>query len=520
LQATVPIKAGEAFSPTAAREGAQRIRDYYTARGYLDARPELSIVDLPDDRVRLIYSVSEGERALVGEITVTGHTITQENSIRRFLNFRPGDVLTPELLRRTQRDLYATGAFREVNIRTEPINSDSPRRVIVNVTEAKPLLLVYGLGYSTDDGPRVLGQLTHTNLFGRANSATLKLRGSRREQLGQFQFTDLRPFGHNWPTTFSVFYNRNADLRPFVRRRLVGGRVEEDSPGRSFGIHRFAAFIQTERKLSEQTSLRFRYNFENAKLFNLENIPDIEVTRNERATRLGMFSAGISRDTRDSALNPTRGQLISADHSLAARIFGGNESFNKFFGNFQRYETLPSSLPLLGNSVIAVSARIGLAAAFKVTDRDGDSVITEPEQRLPISERFFAGGATTLRGFRFEEAGPQGILEPRQANELPTLVPLGGDALTVFNFELRYPLTERLRLVPFYDLGNVFRRVRDISFSRMTNTVGLGLRFNTPIGPIGVDYGYLLDPPSFVTASGGVIRQSRGVLHIRFGQSF
>ena len=70
------------------------------------------------------------------------------------------------------------------------------------------------------------------------------------------------------------------------------------------------------------------------------------------------------------------------------------------------------------------------------------------------------------------------------------------------------------------DLGNIFRKASDFKFNGMTNTVGLGLRFNTPVGPIGVDYGYLLDPPSFVTASGGVIRQKQGVIHIRFGQSF
>ena len=135
-------------------------------------------------------------------------------------------------------------------------------------------------------------------------------------------------------------------------------------------------------------------------------------------------------------------------------------------------------------------------------------------------ELLFSGGATTLRGFRFEEAGPQGILEPRNANELPTLVPLGGDALVIFNVEFRYPLTQRLSLVPFYDLGNVFKQVRDINFGKMTNSIGLGLRFRTPIGPVGIDYGYLLDPPSFVTASGGVLRPRRGVIHIRFGQNF
>ena len=125
-----------------------------------------------------------------------------------------------------------------------------------------------------------------------------------------------------------------------------------------------------------------------------------------------------------------------------------------------------------------------------------------------------------MRGFNFEQAGPQGVLEPRNANKLPTLVPLGGDALAIFNFELRYPLSRRFTLVPFYDFGNVFRKISDFNFKGMTNTVGLGLRFNTPVGPVGVDYGYLLDPPSFVTASGGVLRQRQGVIHIRFGQSF
>jgi len=115
----------------------------------------------------------------------------------------------------------------------------------------------------------------------------------------------------------------------------------------TFGLSRFAAFIQTERKLQESTSLRLRYNLERAKLFNLENVPDTEITRNERAIRLGMFSAGIVRDTRDNVLNASRGQLISADFSLAASVFGGNESFNKFFATYQRYKTFAPATSVL-----------------------------------------------------------------------------------------------------------------------------------------------------------------------------
>jgi len=544
LRKTVPIKDAQAFSFTKARESAQQIKNYYAQRGYLDASVEVNVVDLADNRVRLVYDVSEGTRAVTEEVVVSGQTKTHEETIRGFVAAKPGQLITPAKIRLTQRDLYATGAFREVNVRTEPIpgGDETARRILVNVTEAKPLLLGYGLGYSTDDKARGLLEITDTNLLGRLATASLRLRGSRREQLAQLTFSNLRPFGHRWPTTFSAFYDRNANIRSFIP-----GQTSSSAAGRTFGIHRFAAFVQTEHKLAERTSIRFRYNFENAKLFNLQNIPLTEITRNEKATRLGMFSAGISRDTRDSALNPTKGQLISADHSLAARIFGGNESFNKFFVNYQRYHTVPETVPVLGHSVFAVAARLGLAKAFRVTNRDNDPMISEAEMRLPISERFFAGGATTLRGFRFEEAGPQGILffdptnpdapptltrDPNNPKQRAALVPLGGDALAVFNFELRYPLTKHLRLVPFYDLGNVFRRAGDLfGCDRRardtrnlcvpwTHTVGLGLRINTPLGPVGVDYGYLLNRPTFFTDQDQVVRQQRGVIHIRFGQTF
>jgi outer membrane protein insertion porin family len=487
-----------------------------------------------DNRVQVIYNIVEGARAVVTQIEINGTTKTGKGWVRRYFDFKQGEVLTPEKIRQTQRDLYATNAFREVNLRTEPLGGDdgTAHKVSVNLTEAKPLLFVYGLGYSTDDGARGLMEMANTNLGGSLDALSLRLRGSRREQFAQISFTDLRPFSWRLPTTFSVFYNRSANLRPFVRRGLdASGKVVDIEARGPFGVERFAAFIQTERKLNERTSLRLRYNLERARLFNFESLPQTEFTRNERAIRLGMLSLGVSRDTRDNVLNPTKGQLVSADHSIAARVLGGTESFNKFFATYQRYRTLDQFTPLLGPSTLAFSARIGLASVFGDADRD----------TLPISERFFSGGATTLRGFRFETAGPQTVVEPALKAEdrcdnpdrkdvtkpcvLPTLVPLGGDALAVFNFELRYPLSRRLRLVPFYDLGNVFRRARDFRFGAMTNTVGLGLRINTPLGPIGVDYGFLIDPPSFLTmpdANGmrATLRQPRGAIHIRFGQTF
>ncbi len=427
-------------------------------------------------------------------------------------------MLTPTKIAQTQRDLYATNAFREVAIRTEPengqpgSNDSSEHKVTLNLTEAKPLLFVYGLGYSTDDGARGLMEIANTNLGGSLDALSLRLRASQRQKFAQLSFTDLRPFGMRLPTTISFFYDRNSNLLPFARRRQIrDGKLEDVPNSEPFGLDRFAAFIQTERKLSDRTSLRFRYNLERAKLFNTANLPDTEITRNEQAIRLGMFSVGFTRDTRDNVLNPSSGQLISADHSIASKLFGGNESFNKFFGTYQRYKTFAPY------------------TTFRNADRNNDMMISESETRLPISERFFSGGATTLRGFRFETAGPQDVLfdpaqnpKPGEPFILPTLIPVGGDALAVFNFEMRYPLTQRLRLVPFYDLGNVFRRINDISWKGMTHTVGAGLRINTPLGPVGVDYGFLLNPPAFAVPGlpGTFLRQPRGAIHIRLGQTF
>jgi outer membrane protein assembly complex protein YaeT len=521
LRDKLALREGDAFSPTKAQETVRSIKTFYGDQGFLNTTALYTIVDVAPDSVVLQYTVTEGPRSIVAEVDVTGETKTREASIKRFFAFKPGDVLTPTLIRRTQRDLYATGAFSEVAIRHEPMSNSeaSARKVTVQLTEAKPLLMVYGLGFSTDEGPRAVLQLTNTNLFGRANSLSLRMRGSLRQELVQLQYTDLRVFNSPWAATVSAFYDRNSNLRTFVQRKLVtGGTAPNEGPG--FGINRFVAFLQGERKFSEKTSMRLRYSFETSKLFNVQDIPLEEITRNQTAIRLGLFSAGLTRDTRNSALNPTKGQLISVEHSVAARPFGGNEAFNKFFTNYQRYFELAPTTPLLRDTVVAFAARIGLSAPFNIRGSGRNGAITEPDRQLPIGQRFFAGGATTLRGFRFEEAGPQGILEPRNAEELPTLVPLGGDAMVVLNAELRYPLTKQLRLVPFYDFGNVFRKVSDISRSGMTHTIGLGLRLNTPIGPVGIDYGYLLNPPAFTSATGLILRQPRGVLHIRFGQTF
>jgi outer membrane protein assembly factor BamA len=212
--------------------------------------------------------------------------------------------------------------------------------------------------------------------------------------------------------------------------------------------------------------------------------------------------------------------------------------------------------------VLAGNVSLGLANVFNPRDRDDNGRIDENDLTLPISERFFSGGSTTLRGFSFEEAGPREVVIPlgpfrdQDKNIVflnPFTVPVGGNALAVVNLEARIPVTKSVQAVPFYDGGNVFRRVGDLFGkddptpvppgdllaainaanlrAHWTNTVGLGLRFQTPFGgALAVDYGFLLNPPEFLIPQRGtgllfdgtpaVFRLHRGNLHFRITQTF
>jgi len=258
-------------------------------------------------------------------------------------------------------------------------------------------------------------------------------------------------------------------------------------------------------------------------------------------------------------LDATRGDFFNVDYAVALRQLGGNVSFNRLQATYRRYYKVNG----LRGTVFAGNTTLGLANLFNPRDRGGIAgTIDEIDRTLPISERFFAGGSTTLRGFNFEEAGPRQVIIPQgpfldQNKKVvglnPFTVPVGGNALAVLNLEARIPVTKALQAVPFYDGGNVFRRVGDLFGKKdntpvppgdvlaainaanlrahWTNTVGLGFRIQTPFGgALAIDYGFLLNPPEFLIPQRGptgdfdgtpaIYRLKRTQLHFRFTQTF
>lgn len=494
LRQLIDLRPGDPFSPSRIKAEANKILKLYYDQGYALASVQTRQFELGKERLRVLFEISEGPLVYINRVLINNlgaRKRTKPERVRPFLRFKAGDKLLQDELARSEQHLYELGAFRRISVRSEPLGPEGTtgqirRNLLVELEEDKSRIFVYGAGYQSDEGARGIIEVSDPNIFGRLSTASLRLRASPRSLLGQLSYADPRPFGYQAPALFSLLLQR--ERRP------------------AFDSRRATVLMQVERRLDERALLLFRYNYEDVRVTNPASITD----RRDQPVRLSRLSASYAFDGRDNPFDARQGRYHSADFSFAIRALGGNEQFLRFFTENQFYHTLPRS----GGTVLAGNIRVGLARNIGVR-ADLPPDISEPERALlPITERFFSGGSTTLRGYDFEQAGP------RDARNRP----LGGNALMVINAELRRSLYRQIGVVGFYDGGNVFRTISDLSFKNFTHTIGAGLRFNTPLGPLRVDVGYLVSDP--FRGSGlppdvaRNLKLSRLQVHLSFGQAF
>ncbi len=586
------------YSRSLVRTDGERVRALYARNGYVDAEVRTDVVELPrradgDEQVRVVYNVNEGGKVFINHIIINGNETSQPDgrlrtnpkAIREAIPLREGEALRADSLTEAERVLYETNAFRQVIIRTEPagetVSGFRKRDVIIDVEELKPRRQDFIFGFSTDGGPLGGYEIRNDNLFGELRQGALRARASRQHQLFRLEFFDprFRSYGQTKfsPLSISAQYQRDVSVTRFFRTTIDRGNFgvvqrldAEGRPVNELGmrtgeptINRFTFNLESQRVLEQRsrTILFVRYNYEDVRLFNIGSLLVAPILRPDRNVRLSRFGATVARDTRDRQFDPTRGEFLTLDYNLAVRQLGGNLSFSKVQATYRRYKQFGG---VARGTVLAGGFTFGAANLFNPRDRDDVPGIQDVDRTLPISERFFSGGSTTLRGFAFDEAGPRvavcpgtltinaatdqtnctsAVFRDRNGKPLalnPFIVPVGGNALAVVNLEARVPLNRVFQVVPFYDGGNVFRRVGDI-FGRKernpmddlntrnlraqwTHTVGLGLRFKTPLGPLAIDYGFLLNPPTFELPQGtgapALIRLKRNRIHFRFGQTF
>lgn len=599
LKAQLPPLIGKNFSRAKLRNGQRKLAEFYSQAGYFDATVNFSIdertVD-PDTGEKLFkieYEIeNEGKQVYVDRILVTGNEDTKTDAILKAATLRSGELLQAGDIYTSEQNLYASDVFSRIEIKPRPAGNrpDGSRLsdIIINVEEQAPRILSYGGGYSTDLGASGFVDIRHFNFFGNLWQAGARLRVSQRQQLAQIDFVNPRfiPDGDKRyaPLTFSAQYQRDSTVTRFFRSAFDTGtfgivqRVDENgNPIDEFGadagdptLNRLTLTAETNRTLSrrDRSIVFFRYRFEDARLYNIQSLLIKDLLIPDSRIRTSGFGITFVRDTRKncsprysildiiargealepcrySASDPTDGDYLTADYNVSIPFLGANTGFNKFQASYNIYRTLR----YLRNTTFAGRAILGVGAVFSNGDRFSSSPFPELNGSLPISERFFAGGGNSIRGFDFEEAGPrvvivpQGIFRNRRGEPVslpPFTVPFGGDALAVVNLEARIPVAGFLRAVPFYDGGNVFKRPanifnpsdaapNDVTAQNLralwTHTVGLGLRLKTPVGgEFGIDYGYLLNPPRFlipqVNAPNAIYQLPQSQIHFRFSQAF
>jgi outer membrane protein assembly factor BamA/autotransporter translocation and assembly factor TamB len=357
------------------------------------------------------------------------------------------------------------GAAAPAIVKPEAIFS---RPVQVLVREAPPLRQVFGLGFDTEEKVRGLYEIAHRNLFGSGRYAGLQLRASSLEQRGSLVYREQGVFGGRYDLLGSAY------------------GLDEERPafsGRTVGVTG-----QLSRDVTRATRLIWRYNLKDVNLS--EATTEFEGT----TIRLASVSGAGIHDTRDSPFNPRIGHYYAAELSGFGNGIGSEAQFAK--AHLQVF-TFKEVAP---RTVWAQAVRVGAEYTFGQSRSDPAST-GDPISGVPQSERFYAGGDTTLRGFGRDRAGPLDVEGD----------PLGGEGLFLLNEEMRFPIWRKLQGVVFADVGNVYRTLSDYTLSDLRECAGAGLRIMTPIGPFRLEYGQLLDRRE---------GEDQGQLYFSIGQAF
>jgi outer membrane protein assembly factor BamA len=490
----------------------------------VDANPNFSA-----DRTRAepIFTIREGPRVFVDHVLIVGNVRTGTETIERELQVKPGEALSEAAKIESRRRLAALGLFRRVQIAELAHGDETRRDLLVTVEEGPVTTVIVGGGAegrlrpvrSAEGGivsevfdlaPRGSFQITRRNLFGKNRSISVFTSVS-------LSLKDSQVFGEAGTPTISRKFPEYRLLGTYREPRLfdtaadafITGTIEQRIRS-SFNFARSIGGAGYARRLSSATSVTGSYQIQRTRVFDSQVPPEDEplIDRTFSRYRLSSFSGAMLRDTRNDTADPTSGGYLSASGELAALAIGSEASFLKSYFTAQTFRLVTRSTGVL----FAGSARLGLGFPREAVLKDeqgrnevgGDGrAIILPVDDLPASERFFAGGDTTVRGFALDRLGTPDTIKDGS--------PTGGSAVIIFNGELRVSVPGNAQIVGFVDSGNVFRRVGDLDLGELRAAVGFGGRYRSPVGPIRVDIGFKVhrEPGEGALA-----------LHVSLGQAF
>ena len=445
------------------------IQEQYANKGYLQVRvnPETTI---ENGQLNVNFDIAEGHIFYIDHVDVTGYENTKKHVFTRELSIKPGDLYDNEKIKRSQTKILNLGFINDVQIDLQPTADPQKVDLGFNVVEGRPGMFTAGLAMSSMDG--LYGELSinHMNLFGRAQR--LALRTLFGEEILDYTVSWSTPWIYDKPTSLGVDlfntrrYRSFSDENQAYTERRVGGRVKV-GPRFNDDIYQ----------------LSFGYSFENIDIYDIDpqfqppiaNPGDPNYLE-KGDTNMSTLSTDFAIDTRDNIWDPTRGWRNSIGLALAGGPIGGDLDLWYF-----------NARSVFNHTVWNVGGNYPIV--FVLSNKFGSVQPYGRTKEVPPYEKFFLGGADTIRGYeRAGEIGPE----------------YGGDMYYVLNAELRFPLAREGRrnmaqFAFFFDVGNSWNEFNDLDFSLGPNEnqfkagVGVGLRFTTPSLPIRIDWGYGLN---------------------------
>ncbi len=466
----VESKKSEYYNVSKIREDVSRISDLYSTRGfaYADINPVTKILD-DKKAVALSIEIEKGKKVYVGKINILGNVSSRDNVIRREFRLREGDLFDSGKLKRSKQRINNTQFFEDVKIDTKRGENPDLIDITTTVTERPTGSISVGAGFSSVEKVIFTGSVSQNNLFGRGQRLVFSTSLSAIRSDFNLSFTEPRLFDTEILAGIDLF-NRDQEFFSFDSRSRGGG-------------FRFG------KALTEYDSVGINYRYDDVRITGVSAVDTTEFLKNENRTT-SRITPTYSRDTRDNFLNPSKGSRHVLRFEFAGGPLGGSD-FVKSGYEYTFYH------PIIGKLVGAFHTEIEWADGYS-----GDTV--------PSFERYFMGGANSLRGFNIRDVGPLNL----------TGDPVGGTQSLLFNFELQYPFSKAFRGFVFYDRGNVFgsgvgtdlsNTAETISLVDMRHSVGAGLRFLSPFGPVGFAYGVKLDQKS---------GEERAEFHFTAGSSF